>query len=175
VPSRRAACDLLLAVGSTLAVYPIAGVVPLAKRAGARIVILNAEPTEMDDIADAVLRGSISEILPASSQPTDDGDYRVVERFRLARCAAAAPSCRAPSAPSWADARSFACGERPAPALRTFRRAAVARRSVIGPPSCRGRRCLVASTAPAPVCVTARSAGPPPTADRSSVGRADTE
>jgi NAD-dependent deacetylase len=58
------ACDLLLAVGSTLAVYPIAGVVPVAKRGGARIVILNAEPTEMDDIADAVLRGSISEILP---------------------------------------------------------------------------------------------------------------
>ena len=58
-------CDLLLAVGSTLAVYPVAGVVPVAKRAGARIVILNAEPTEMDEIADAVLRGSISAILPA--------------------------------------------------------------------------------------------------------------
>ena len=58
------ACDLLLAVGSTLAVYPIAGVVPVAKRAGARVVILNAEPTEMDEIADAVLSGSISEILP---------------------------------------------------------------------------------------------------------------
>jgi NAD-dependent deacetylase len=58
-------CDLLLAVGSTLSVYPIAGVVPVAKRAGARVVIVNAEPTEMDDIADAVLRGSISEILPA--------------------------------------------------------------------------------------------------------------
>jgi NAD-dependent deacetylase len=57
-------CDLLLAVGSTLSVYPIAGVVPVAKRAGARVVILNAEPTEMDEIADAVLRGSISEILP---------------------------------------------------------------------------------------------------------------
>jgi NAD-dependent deacetylase len=57
-------CDLLLAVGTTLAVYPIAGVVPVAKNAGARIVILNAEPTEMDDLADAVLRGSISEILP---------------------------------------------------------------------------------------------------------------
>jgi NAD-dependent deacetylase len=57
-------CDLLLAIGSTLAVYPIAAVVPVAKRAGARIVILNAEPTEMDEIADAVLRGSISEILP---------------------------------------------------------------------------------------------------------------
>jgi NAD-dependent deacetylase len=64
--AQRAAldCDLLLAVGSTLAVYPVAGVVPLAKRGGARIVILNAEPTEMDELADAVLRGSISEILP---------------------------------------------------------------------------------------------------------------
>jgi NAD-dependent deacetylase len=58
------ASDLLLAVGSTLSVYPIAGVVPVAKRAGARIVIVNAEPTEMDEIADAVLRGSISAILP---------------------------------------------------------------------------------------------------------------
>jgi NAD-dependent deacetylase len=57
-------CDMLLAVGSTLAVYPIAGVVPVAKRAGARVVILNAEPTEMDELADSVLRGSISEILP---------------------------------------------------------------------------------------------------------------
>jgi NAD-dependent deacetylase len=58
-------CDLLLAVGSTLGVYPAAGVVPIAKREGARIVIINAEPTEMDNIADAVLRGSISEVLPA--------------------------------------------------------------------------------------------------------------
>jgi NAD-dependent deacetylase len=56
--------DLLLAIGSTLAVYPVAGVVPTAKHAGARVVIVNAEPTEMDDLADAVLRGSISEILP---------------------------------------------------------------------------------------------------------------
>ncbi len=57
-------CDLLLAIGTTLAVYPIAGVVPVAKRAGARVVILNAEPTEMDALADAALRGSISAILP---------------------------------------------------------------------------------------------------------------
>jgi len=57
-------CDLLLAVGSTLGVYPVAGVVPIAKRHGARVVIINAEPTEMDDIADAVLRGSIAELLP---------------------------------------------------------------------------------------------------------------
>jgi NAD-dependent deacetylase len=57
-------CDLLLAVGSTLSVYPIAGVVPVAKRAGARVVIVNAEPTAMDDLADAMLQGSISALLP---------------------------------------------------------------------------------------------------------------
>ena len=57
--------DLMLAVGTTLQVYPVAGAVPLAKRAGARVVILNAEPTPLDDIADALLRGPISEILPA--------------------------------------------------------------------------------------------------------------
>jgi NAD-dependent deacetylase len=57
-------CDLMLAVGSTLSVYPIAGVVPVAKEAGARVVIVNAEPTEMDALADAVLRGPISTILP---------------------------------------------------------------------------------------------------------------
>jgi NAD-dependent deacetylase len=59
------ACDLMLAVGTTLAVYPIAGIVPIAKQAGARVVILNAEPTEMDHIADAVLRGGIRDLLPA--------------------------------------------------------------------------------------------------------------
>src|SRR5207244_12485608 len=58
-------CDLLLAVGSSLTVYPAAGLVPLARSAGARIVIVNAEPTPYDDIADAVLGGSISKVLPA--------------------------------------------------------------------------------------------------------------
>jgi NAD-dependent protein deacetylase/lipoamidase len=57
-------CDLMLAVGTKLSVYPIAGVVPTAKDAGARVVILNAEPTEMDSLADVVLRGSISALLP---------------------------------------------------------------------------------------------------------------
>ena len=56
--------DLLLAIGTTLSVYPVAGVVPLAKTARARVVILNAQPTPMDDLADAVLRGSIGEVLP---------------------------------------------------------------------------------------------------------------
>lgn len=57
-------CDLILAIGTTLAVYPIAAMVPIAKESGARVVIVNGEATEMDGIADAVLRGSISEILP---------------------------------------------------------------------------------------------------------------
>jgi NAD-dependent deacetylase len=57
-------CDLMLAVGTKLSVYPIAGVVPVAKEAGARVVIVNAEPTEMDALADVVLRGSISALLP---------------------------------------------------------------------------------------------------------------
>jgi len=57
-------CDLMLAVGTKLSVWPVAGVVPTAKEAGARVVILNAEPTEMDALGDAVLRGSISALLP---------------------------------------------------------------------------------------------------------------
>ncbi len=57
-------CDLLLAVGTSLQVYPVAGVVPEAKAAGARVVIVNAAPTPMDDLADAVLSGSISTVLP---------------------------------------------------------------------------------------------------------------
>ena len=57
--------DLLLAVGTSLQVYPVANVVPRARFAGARVVIVNAEPTAFDDLADAVLQGSISEILPA--------------------------------------------------------------------------------------------------------------
>ena len=56
--------DLLLAVGTTLQVYPIAGAVPAAHDAGARVVILNGEPTPFDEMADAVLGGSIGQMLP---------------------------------------------------------------------------------------------------------------
>jgi NAD-dependent deacetylase len=56
--------DVLIAVGTSLQVYPVAGAVPAAKSAGARVVIVNAQPTALDDLADAVLEGSISEILP---------------------------------------------------------------------------------------------------------------
>ena len=56
--------DLLLALGSTLQVYPVAGAVPRAKSAGARIVIVNAEPTQFDDIADVVIKQQIGDVLP---------------------------------------------------------------------------------------------------------------
>ncbi|HUE58523.1 MAG TPA: Sir2 family NAD-dependent protein deacetylase [Acidimicrobiales bacterium] len=58
-------CDTFLAVGSSLLVHPAAGLVPLAKRSGAALVIVNAEETPYDMVADVVLRGSISEVLPA--------------------------------------------------------------------------------------------------------------
>jgi NAD-dependent deacetylase len=57
--------DCLIAVGTSLQVYPVAGTVPIAKAAGARVIILNAQPTAFDDIADVRLNGSISEELPA--------------------------------------------------------------------------------------------------------------
>ena len=60
-----AQADLLLAVGSSLQVYPVAGVVPGARQACARIVIINNQPTPMDPVADALLRGPIGEVLPA--------------------------------------------------------------------------------------------------------------
>jgi NAD-dependent deacetylase len=56
--------QVLLAVGSTLQVYPVAGAVPAAKAAGAKLVIVNAEPTAFDDLADAIFNEPISEVLP---------------------------------------------------------------------------------------------------------------
>ncbi|MEO6654210.1 MAG: Sir2 family NAD-dependent protein deacetylase [Ilumatobacteraceae bacterium] len=57
-------CDLMLAIGSTLSVYPVANCVPIAKRAGATVIILNGQPTEMDRHADHLLIGQIADILP---------------------------------------------------------------------------------------------------------------
>lgn len=56
--------DLFIAIGSTLQVYPIAAAVPKALDAGARLLIINAQPTQFDDVADAVLRLPIGEVLP---------------------------------------------------------------------------------------------------------------
>lgn len=56
-------CDLFLAIGSSLQVYPAAGFPILAKRNGATLIILNREPTELDDIADLVIHDEIGPAL----------------------------------------------------------------------------------------------------------------
>ncbi|MGA0024657.1 MAG: SIR2 family NAD-dependent protein deacylase [Burkholderiales bacterium] len=56
--------DLFIAIGSTLQVYPVAGAVPIALDAGARLLIINAEPTQFDGVADAVIRAPIGQVLP---------------------------------------------------------------------------------------------------------------
>ncbi|MFN0040023.1 MAG: SIR2 family NAD-dependent protein deacylase, partial [Burkholderiales bacterium] len=56
--------DLFLSIGTSLQVYPVAGTVEVAQAHGARIVILNAEETPFDAIADAVLRERIGSVLP---------------------------------------------------------------------------------------------------------------
>jgi NAD-dependent deacetylase len=56
-------CDLFIAIGSSLVVYPAAGFPAAAKENGAALVIINREPTPLDQIADLVLRGDIGDIL----------------------------------------------------------------------------------------------------------------
>ena len=56
-----AACDLMLVVGTSGVVYPAAG---LAHRSAGKVVIVNPEPTELDDAADAALRGTAAQLLP---------------------------------------------------------------------------------------------------------------
>jgi NAD-dependent deacetylase len=56
-------CDLFLVVGSSLVVWPAAGFPLAAKRNGARLAIINRDPTEFDDIADLVVRHDIGAVL----------------------------------------------------------------------------------------------------------------
>jgi len=57
-------CQLMLVVGTSGVVYPAAGLAHLARRAGARVVIVNPEPTELDGIADICLRSASAQVLP---------------------------------------------------------------------------------------------------------------
>jgi NAD-dependent deacetylase len=57
-------CDVMLAVGSTLGVFPAANCVPRAKAAGARVIIVNGTETEMDYLADEIVTGDINTVLP---------------------------------------------------------------------------------------------------------------
>jgi NAD-dependent protein deacetylase/lipoamidase len=56
-------CDLFLAIGSSLVVWPAAGFPLMAKRSGASLVIINREPTEFDELADLVVHHDIGEVL----------------------------------------------------------------------------------------------------------------
>jgi NAD-dependent deacetylase len=56
-------CDLFLAIGSSLVVWPAAGFPVRAKHNGARVVIINREPTDLDDIADLVIHDDIGTVL----------------------------------------------------------------------------------------------------------------
>lgn len=60
------ACDLFIAMGSSLVVYPAAGFPALAAQNGARLVIINREPTDQDTIADLVIHGEIGDTLGAA-------------------------------------------------------------------------------------------------------------
>jgi NAD-dependent deacetylase len=66
-------CDVLIAAGSSLSVFPAANVVPRAKAAGARIVIMNGEPTKMDRFADEVIVGPLAHTLPAVCESRPKG------------------------------------------------------------------------------------------------------
>jgi len=56
-------CDVFLAIGSSLVVWPAAGFPLMAKRNGAQLIIINREPTDFDDIADLVIRQDIGAVL----------------------------------------------------------------------------------------------------------------
>lgn len=63
------AADLFLVLGSSLVVYPAAGLPVAAKRAGAKLVIANREPTDLDPYADLLLRGDLVEVLGRYADP----------------------------------------------------------------------------------------------------------
>ena len=69
-----AEADLFIALGTTLQVYPVAGAVDLARSAGARIVIINAQPTPYDAVADAVFHESIGAVLPQITSARETGE-----------------------------------------------------------------------------------------------------
>jgi NAD-dependent deacetylase len=56
--------DVMLVVGSSLVVYPAAEIPVLAVRSGAHMILINAEPTRLDELADVVIRGKSGEVLP---------------------------------------------------------------------------------------------------------------
>jgi NAD-dependent deacetylase len=56
--------DVFMAIGTSVTVYPAAGLVAVARESGARIAVLNPDPTPADELAEWVLRGPAGQILP---------------------------------------------------------------------------------------------------------------
>ena len=65
------ACDFVLAIGSSLVVYPAADIPARAKRRGAKLAIINKDETPMDPSADYVLREAAGSVLPAIVERLD--------------------------------------------------------------------------------------------------------
>jgi NAD-dependent deacetylase len=79
LPMQRAedltlSCDLFLAIGSSLVVWPAAGFPLMAKRNGARLIIINRDPTDFDDIADLVVRHDIGAVLEQFAERASSTD-----------------------------------------------------------------------------------------------------
>jgi NAD-dependent deacetylase len=70
-----ATADVLVAVGSTLSVWPVAGMVPLARSNGHAVVVVNGGPTAMDDLASVVVCGPIEELLPQMTAGLSAADH----------------------------------------------------------------------------------------------------
>ena len=58
-------CDVLLVVGTSAVVYPAAGLIALAKDAGAQVIVVNTQPSDASALADVELIGRAGEVLPA--------------------------------------------------------------------------------------------------------------
>lgn len=69
------ACDLFLVLGSSLVVYPAAGFPLMAKRGGAKLVIVNRDPTDQDDMADLVLHAEIGPTLQEAMERLSGKSY----------------------------------------------------------------------------------------------------
>ena len=57
-------CDLMLVAGSSLTVEPAASLPELAKQQGARLILVNLQPTRLDDVADVVIHADVAQVLP---------------------------------------------------------------------------------------------------------------
>ena len=64
-------CDLFVVVGSSLVVYPAAGFPIVAKQNGAKLIILNRDPTDLDELADLVINREIGPTLAAVTNTRD--------------------------------------------------------------------------------------------------------